>query len=171
MIKNVVIFILIVNSIKISAQTEIQKLSDTSKFLFDLKPATPINNNFNLLINPFPAKLTANHTNIYHSIKDTLQRDSLNMPHEQKINPELLFVRSAYFSPDSKLFKFKKQSFGLLSDEELGKKLSLEIVKTYKEKYGNVSSGRRSGGISIGIPTKEERMKERAEKRKKAYVY
>ncbi|MDR2651405.1 MAG: hypothetical protein LBC68_03700 [Prevotellaceae bacterium] len=185
--KIVIIFILIACSITISAQTETETLPDTSKFLFDIKPATPINTNFNSLRNPFPTKLTINHNDVFLSLKDTIRQDSLNVLHEQKVNSDLLFVRSAYFSPDSKLFQLQKQDFGSFTDAELAEQLSSQIAKTYSEKYGlsekpikvpvlrfrigGVSFGISFVGIGIGFLSKEEYMKARAEKRKKAYVY
>jgi hypothetical protein len=180
--KNVVIFILIVSSITVSAQTEIQKLPDTSKFLFGLKPTTTINSNFNLLQNPFPSRLTVNHANIYHEIKDTIQQDSLSVLHAQKINPDLLFVRSAYFTDKSSLFvetdKRQEIKSGIpipfFLDAEKLHSLSFVRLRIVGNGWTWVTvSAQLKGpnGIGITIKTKEERIKARAEKRKKAYIY
>jgi hypothetical protein len=163
--------ILITVSTTVSAQIENQKVSlpDTSSFLFDLKPASPLNNNlnFNTLINPFPTKLAIEHKDFYITANDPAEQDSLG---EQKVNPDLLFVRSAYFTGKSPL-EFKKRSFDSFTDSEWGEMLSLQISKAYNEKYGNKSKMPLKASIGIGIPTKEERMKARAEKRKRAYIY
>ncbi|MDR1348526.1 MAG: hypothetical protein LBJ63_08910 [Prevotellaceae bacterium] len=172
--KIVIIFILISSSIAVSAQTEIQTLPDTSKLLLDIKPTLPINTNFNSLKNPFPAKLAIDHNDIFLSIKDTIQQDSLTVLREQKINPDLLFVRSAYFTGKSPLFvEQKKRSFDSLSDSEYGRILSVQILKAYNAKYGN-SKKSLNTGISIGLgllDPKKEKLRKAAEKRKKAYVY
>ncbi|MDR1552185.1 MAG: hypothetical protein LBS69_01820 [Prevotellaceae bacterium] len=182
--KIVITFILIAYAITVSAQTEIQPLPDTSKFLFDAKPTLPINNNFNSLKNPFPAKLTINHNDIFLSIKDTVKQDSLSVLHKQKTNPDLLFVRSAYFTGKSPLFveinKRHEIKSGVaipffISSEKLhslsyvrlrfvGNSWQWKAVSAQLDGAGGI-------GIGIGISSKEERMKKIAEKRKKAYVY
>ncbi|MDR0754611.1 MAG: hypothetical protein LBF04_04400 [Prevotellaceae bacterium] len=177
--KIIVIFVLVVNSTAISAQTEIQKLPDTSKFLFDLKPITPIDNNFHVPKNLFPAKLTANHDDLYLSIKE---QDSLNMSHEQKINPDLVFVRSAWFTGKSPLFVETGKRQEIKSGISIPFKLTAE--KLHSLSFARLQFDNKNwnwvtvnaqlkgpNGIGIRIKTKEERMKKRAEKRKKAYQY
>ncbi|MDR2292844.1 MAG: hypothetical protein LBE11_05145 [Prevotellaceae bacterium] len=182
--KNVVIFVLFVNLTAISAQTEIQKLPDTSTFLFNLKQAIPIDNNFHSSKNLFPAKLTVNHNDLYFSIKDTVKQDSLSILHAQKINPNLLFVRSAWFTGKSPLFvetgKRQEIKSGIsipfaLTAEKLHS-LSFTQLRIVGNTWNWVTvnaqlKGVNGIGVDISIKTKEERMKARAEKRKKAYTY
>ncbi|MDR1552379.1 MAG: hypothetical protein LBS69_02810 [Prevotellaceae bacterium] len=187
--KIIATFIFVMILTKIFAQTETQKLSlpDTIKSALNIKSISSHGENFNIRQNPFPAVLTIEHEDLYLSVKDLPELDSLNMSNMQKNHPDILFVRSAYFSQSSKLFALPKQNFGLLSDAELAEKLSLQIAKINREKYGvsekpikipvlrfrigSVSFGISFVGIGIGFLSREEYMKARAEKRKKAYVY
>jgi hypothetical protein len=181
------IFIMISN--KIFAQTEIQKLSlpDTSKSALNIPSISSRNDIYNINQSPFPATLTIEHEDLYLSTKDLQKLDSLDLLNMQKNNLDILFVRSAYFFPCSKLLASQKQRLGSLTDAEFAEKLSLQIAKTYREKYGvrekplmipflkfkigGVSFGISFVGIAIGFSSNEEYMKARAEKMKKAYVY
>ncbi|MDR3286078.1 MAG: hypothetical protein LBT27_01375 [Prevotellaceae bacterium] len=168
--KNVVIFIFIVISGKIAAQTEILQLPlpDTSKFMFDVKPPSPVNINFNIHKNPFPTTLTIQHEDLYLSKSDTAKQELLN---EKNINPNLLFVRSVYFTGESPLFSGKTLTIGEKIAEHysgIGEKISTDIAKEFKEKYLPLCP--RPGKGLVIFSTKEERMKRRAEKRK-TYVY
>ncbi|MDR3287422.1 MAG: hypothetical protein LBT27_08260 [Prevotellaceae bacterium] len=195
--KNVVIFMLIVISGKIAAQTETPQLSlpDTSKFMLDVKPQSPVNINFNIHKNPFPTTLTIQHEDLYSSKNDSTKQELLN---EQNINPNLLFVRSVYFSGESPLFSgtgknkdFKngvkavvplpfeiKQDFRPLVDSRYQFNMFTHkwetVIIPRSLKIGKFTIGGMAGGIGvstgIGISTKEERLKRRAEKRK-TYVY
>ncbi|MDR1199308.1 MAG: hypothetical protein LBK94_09935 [Prevotellaceae bacterium] len=174
--KTVAIFILIAVSSKISAQTESLKLPlpDTSKFLFDIKSTFPINTNFNSLNNAYPSKLAIEYGDFYVTANESVRQDSLNIPEEQKINVNLLFVRSAYFTGKSPLFvEQKKRSFDYLSDSEYGRILSVQILKAYNAKYGNSKKSLNTGiSIRLGLlDPKKEKLRKAAEKRKRAYVY
>ncbi|MDR0420169.1 MAG: hypothetical protein LBH30_01760 [Prevotellaceae bacterium] len=190
--KSIAIFIFIVMVNKIFAQTEtdMQKLSlpDTSKSVLNVKPMYFNNANHNIIQNPYPAILTIEHEDIYLSSEDLTKHDSLDLSNMQKDNPDLLFVRSAYFSTNSKLTVSQKQNPYSFTDAEWAEKLSLQIAKTYREKYGyreekplkipflkfrigSVTIGISFVGIVVGFTSWEEYMKARAEKRKKAYMY
>ncbi|MDR3226790.1 MAG: hypothetical protein LBT56_03870 [Prevotellaceae bacterium] len=195
--KNVVIFTLILISIKISAQTETQQISlpDTSKFMFDVKPPSPVNINFNIHKNPFPTTLTIQHEDLYLSTNDSAKQEVLD---EQNINPNLLFVRSVYFTGESPLFSGIGKNKDFKNEVKTGVPIPFKINQDFRPlvesryqfnmfthkwetviiprslKIGKFTIGGMAGGIGvgigIGIPTKEERMKRRAEKRK-TYVY
>jgi hypothetical protein len=98
--KNVfIILTFIIISGKISAQNETPKLPpDTIKFIFDSKPLAPIND-FDMSKNLYPTKLTTGNNDLYLS-----QNDSLNISNKTNTSPDLLFVRSAYFTGESPLF-------------------------------------------------------------------
>ncbi|MDR2127314.1 MAG: hypothetical protein LBP63_10875 [Prevotellaceae bacterium] len=106
---------------KIFAQTEMQRLSlpdDTVKYILNIKSTTSNDSSYQIRQNPYPVILTIEDENLYLSAKDLQKLDSLDLSDLQKNNFDILFVRSAYFSPDSKLFASQKQSFSSFTGAE-----------------------------------------------------